>query len=83
MLASLGYAIRVALVATTLAAAGCGSICNGQNVCAVTGSGDDIQVCDGGDFRGCGDGNRGQVIQCAQDFRRAVCTTNGWTFEGQ
>jgi hypothetical protein len=83
MIACLAPGLRLLLAASAIALAGCGSICNAQNLCAVTGSGDDVQVCDGGDFRACGDGNRGQVINCPRDFKRAVCTTNGWTFEGQ
>jgi len=85
MIAILASRIRLALAASALALAvglgACGSICNGQNVCAVTGAGDDVQVCDGGDFRPCGDGNRGQTLVCSRDFKRAVCTSKGWTFE--
>jgi hypothetical protein len=71
----------LALVVTLFAGLGCGSVCNGQNLCSVTGSGSDIRVCDGGDFRLCDDNNRGQTINCTHDNRRAVCTPDGWAFE--
>jgi hypothetical protein len=68
------------LAAATLAVAGCGPQCNSSSVCAVVGSGSDIQVCDGSDYRSCNDGNRGEQVPCVHRPEIALCTTTGWTF---
>ena len=64
-----------------LAQAGCGPHCDRAHVCAVDGRPPNVEVCDGDEFRTCGNGNRGAQIDCGEAPRRAVCTLDGWTFE--
>ena len=73
------WALSLVVFAVALAA-GCGPNCNQASVCAVIGTGADIRVCDGGDYRDCGNGNRGQTVSCSQRAEVAICTTTGWTF---
>ena len=60
---------------------GCGPVCDSSNKCAVSGHPPDVRVCDGSDFRSCGDGNRGQQVGCTNSPKQAVCTPDGWAFE--
>lgn len=62
-------------------AVGCGAPCNHANLCAVTGMGDNMEVCDGNGFRPCDDHNRGLAIGCGTRPQQAVCTLSGWTFQ--
>ena len=68
------------LAAAAACAAGCGPSCNNSSLCAVVGTGADIQVCDGSDYRSCNDSNRGQQVPCVHKPEIAICTTSGWTF---
>ena len=71
------------LVAATLVSGACSAPCKSDDVCAVTGHGDDTEVCDGDHWRTCGpdDGNHGLRIACKSSPSTAVCATTGWTFE--
>jgi hypothetical protein len=85
MLATMSTALRAlalpALLSLGLGLAGCGAACNHANLCAVTGMGDNLEVCDGNGFRPCNDGDRGLAIGCATRPEQAVCTPNGWAFQ--
>jgi hypothetical protein len=59
----------------------CGPPCDNANRCAVSGHPPDVRVCDGEEYRQCGDGNRGQVVSCVSSPKEAICTPGGWTFE--
>ncbi len=61
-------------------AAGCGPRCDQSSLCAVVGTGDNIQICDGNDYKSCGDNNRGQTIPCVHQQQVAECSPTGWTF---
>ena len=72
------------VIAGTLVAGGCAAPCKSDDVCAVTGHGDDTEVCDGDHWRTCGtnDGNHGLRITCkSSPSEAAVCGPDGWTFE--
>jgi hypothetical protein len=72
------------LTASVLLPLGCGPLCDPGHRCAVAAGQAGpaaITVCDGSDFRACGDGNRGATITCGTMERRAICTPSGWTFE--
>jgi hypothetical protein len=72
------------VVGATLVAGACAAPCGSSEVCAVTGHGDDTEVCDGDHWRTCGanDGNHGLRIACkSSPSEVAVCATDGWTFE--
>jgi hypothetical protein len=69
------------LVSILLFAAACGPLCDRSSKCALTGHGSDVQLCDGSDFRSCGDGNRGQVVTCDKSPQEAVCAPSGWAFQ--
>jgi hypothetical protein len=68
------------LVSGLFTAAACGPRCDHSSVCAVVGAGTAEQVCDGSDYRSCGDSNRGQMIPCVHTPQTAECTPTGWTF---
>jgi hypothetical protein len=76
MRVSLGLVLLV-----TLAGFGCTPPCNHDAICSIHGTPPNTTVCDGSDYKGCGDGNRGQVIGCVHTNEQAVCTVDGWTFE--
>jgi hypothetical protein len=59
---------------------GCGSVCDTENACAVTGVAPGIQVCDGNSFVTCDETARGATVLCPRLGQRAICTTDGWTF---
>jgi hypothetical protein len=44
-------------------------------------AGADTEVCNGDDYVTCNDGNRGDVIYCGAQPRKAVCGADGWSFE--
>jgi hypothetical protein len=71
---------RLAWVALVFAV-GCGGVCGHSNACAVEGQPPDLKICDGSDYRSCGDGNRGQAVSCVHGAQQAVCTLEGWTFQ--
>ena len=79
----LGFLFSRSLVALglSLGVAGCGALCNTDNACATTGMPGSIQICDGSDFKSCGDSNRGQTVLCPKIAERAICSPNGWTVE--
>jgi hypothetical protein len=60
---------------------GCDSPCRKGGECSVVGMGREARVCDGDNYRECGDKNRGQVIGCVARPQEAVCTIDGWAFQ--
>jgi hypothetical protein len=71
----------VLTVAFGVGAIGCGAACDRSNLCAVTGNGDNVEVCDGNGFRACDDNDRGLTVACVTRPQQAVCTPNGWAFQ--